>query len=68
MGQVAKWHVQRILSAAKAHKNWQLAALAVSTHLDKFEEVFKQIDAMLAERLAALVSGYRLGRCKKLIL
>jgi len=41
--------VQQILAVARRTKNWQLAALAVSTQLDKFTKVNEAMDKMTAE-------------------
>jgi len=41
--------VKRILAAAKASKNWQLATLAVSAQLDAFDKVKEAMNKMMAE-------------------
>merc|ERR1719453_1380363 len=41
--------MQRILSASKKHKSWQLASLAITVKLDAFTKVQEAMDKMLAE-------------------
>lgn len=58
--------MKRILSTAKASKNWALASLAVRVRLDAFTKVKEAMDKMLAELKAQQQAEYEKGEtCKK---
>merc|ERR1719450_1752901 len=58
--------MQRILMVSKAHKNWQLAGLAVRVKLDAFTKVKAAMDKMLAELKTQQKNEYdQFNLCKK---
>jgi len=58
--------MQRILAAAKKHKNWALASLAVRVRLDAFTKVKAAMDRMVADLKAEQKAEYAKNEaCKK---